>query len=1020
MLKAKMLLFRSVLLVLFSWLAVQASGLALGRSPRAISVPSKKALLQDLVTWDNHSLFVRGERILFYSGEFHPFRLPVPGLWLDVFQKIKALGYSGVSFYVDWALVEGTPGVFSAEGIFDLNPFFAAASEAGIYLLARPGPYINAEVSGGGFPGWLQRIKGHLRTPDPDYLNATNLYVQSIGQIIAKAQITNGGPVILLQPENEYTQAAPGIQFPNGDYFAYVEQQYRNAGIVLPFISNDAAPKGIFAPGNGTGSVDIYGHDGYPLGFDCANPSTWPDGSLPTNYHILHLEEAPTGPYAIVEFQGGSFDPWGGPGFGKCTTLLNQEFERVFYKNDFSFGVTIFNIYMTYGGTNWGNLGHPGGYTSYDYGAVIAEDLTVSREKYSEAKLEANFLMASPAYLTATPGNGSNGSHVDTAAIEVTPLFGNGTNFYVARHAAYNSLASTSYKLTVPVSGANVTIPQLTDFSTGLIIHGRDSKIHVTNYDLGGIDLLYSSADIFTWAKYPRGTVLILYGGENETHEFAVESALGSPKVDGGNVAVHQKGSATVLQWKVVPDRRVVSFPGLTVYLLWRNDAYNYWVLDLPATAPISNFTSSSKTKVIAKAGYLLRTATVSGNNLYITGDLNATTTLEIIGGLPSQDCSVYFNNQPVSSMASSYGAVAASIPFNAPKVSLPSLPSLTWRYIDSLPEIQSTYNDAAWTHCSLTASNNPRALTTPTSLYAADYGYHTGSLIYRGHFTATGGESSLFLETQGGLAFGHSVWLDNTFVGSWAGIDKDQNYNATYTLPSLASGSSPVLTILIDHMGLDENGEAGGDAGGTSNNYEMKNPRGVLRYQLANRPQDAITWKMTGNLGGEQYADKARGPLNEGALFAERQGYHLPAPPTGSWATGSPLAGIAAAGVRFYSTSFGLDMPPGYDTPLSFVFNNGTSGSANVSNYRSLLFVNGYQYGKYVHNIGPQDSFPVPEGILNHHGPNWVALSLWALDAGGAKIEGFDLVAGQAVQSARGPVALSPMPAWSQRAGTY
>ena len=77
-------------------------------------------------------------------------RLPVPGLWLDIFQKIKALGYSGVSFYVDWALVEGQPGVFNASGIFDLVPFFDAASEAGIYLLARPGPYINAEVSGGG------------------------------------------------------------------------------------------------------------------------------------------------------------------------------------------------------------------------------------------------------------------------------------------------------------------------------------------------------------------------------------------------------------------------------------------------------------------------------------------------------------------------------------------------------------------------------------------------------------------------------------------------------------------------------------------------------------------------------------------------------------------------------------------------------------------------------------------------------------------------------------------------------
>jgi beta-galactosidase GanA len=63
-------------------------------------------------------------------------RLPVPGLWLDIFQKIRALGYTGVSFYVDWALLEGYPGTFKADGVFDLNPFFEAATQAGIYLLA--------------------------------------------------------------------------------------------------------------------------------------------------------------------------------------------------------------------------------------------------------------------------------------------------------------------------------------------------------------------------------------------------------------------------------------------------------------------------------------------------------------------------------------------------------------------------------------------------------------------------------------------------------------------------------------------------------------------------------------------------------------------------------------------------------------------------------------------------------------------------------------------------------------------
>lgn len=104
------------------------------------SLTLKRQLLQDLVTWDQHSLFVRGERVMIYSGEFHPFRLPSPGLWLDVFRKIKAMGFTGVSFYTDWGLLEGGPGHVYTEGVWSLDQFFAAASEAGIYLIAHPGP----------------------------------------------------------------------------------------------------------------------------------------------------------------------------------------------------------------------------------------------------------------------------------------------------------------------------------------------------------------------------------------------------------------------------------------------------------------------------------------------------------------------------------------------------------------------------------------------------------------------------------------------------------------------------------------------------------------------------------------------------------------------------------------------------------------------------------------------------------------------------------------------------------------
>ena len=125
-----------LLTLLVSFLVSQTVGLTTGGKPGHLIQPYKRAPLQNIVTWDEHSIFVRGERVLFYSGEYHPFRLPVPSLWLDVFQKIKALGYSGVSFYVDWALLEGKQGNFTAEGVFALEPFFQAASEAGIYLLA--------------------------------------------------------------------------------------------------------------------------------------------------------------------------------------------------------------------------------------------------------------------------------------------------------------------------------------------------------------------------------------------------------------------------------------------------------------------------------------------------------------------------------------------------------------------------------------------------------------------------------------------------------------------------------------------------------------------------------------------------------------------------------------------------------------------------------------------------------------------------------------------------------------------
>lgn len=131
-----------------------------------------------------------------------------------------------------------------------------------------------ALISAGGIPGWVLRRKGIIRSNSEDYLRATDTYMATLGKIIAKAQITNGGPVILVQPENEYT-TWPNVsesEFPttmNQEVMAYAEKQLRDAGVVVPTVVNDNKNLGYFAPGTGLGETDLYGIDAYPMRYDC-------------------------------------------------------------------------------------------------------------------------------------------------------------------------------------------------------------------------------------------------------------------------------------------------------------------------------------------------------------------------------------------------------------------------------------------------------------------------------------------------------------------------------------------------------------------------------------------------------------------------------------------------------------------------------------------------------------------------------------------------------------------------------
>lgn len=130
---------------------------------------------------------------------------------------------------------------------------------------------------------------------------------------------------------------------------------------------------------------------------------------------------------------------------------------------------------------------------------------------------------------------------------------------------AYESTASTNYTLKLPTSAGNLSIPTL---GGSLTLNGRDSKVHVTDYDVGGINLLYSTAEVFTWKKFVSKTVLILYGGPGELHEAAITSTSLLVTIEGSGVIAKTTNGTVTIQWTTTATRRIVQLGTLYIYIL--------------------------------------------------------------------------------------------------------------------------------------------------------------------------------------------------------------------------------------------------------------------------------------------------------------------------------------------------------------------------------------------------------------------------------------------------------------------
>ncbi|GJF00021.1 glycoside hydrolase family 35 protein [Phanerochaete sordida] len=966
-----------------------------------VDPPRHSTGLSDTVQWDNYTLWIEGQRVFLHSGEFHTFRLPVPDLWLDIFQKMVAAGLNSVSIYIHWGLTNPAPGVLDFNDWRALQPMFKAAEQAGIFIVLRPGPYINAETTAGGLALWSTSLTtSELRTNATDIENSWMPYVQRIIDETKANQVSSGGSVIAVQVDNEYSQSP--IQ--RAEYFAQLEATYKANGIVVPLTYNDPGEGRNFI--NGTGAVDIYGLDSYPQGFDCSNPTRW--SPVTTNYHSYHESVDPGTVWYMPEFQGGSFDPWGGPGYDACEVLTGPDFQDVFYKQNWASNVKMISYYMLYGGTNWGGIAAPVVYTSYDYGSALRENRALS-PKFDELKRQGLFLRSSPEFRkTDWVGDSSSGVAVaSTSNASFATLLRNpdtGAQFVIVRQADSTSTVNIAFNLTIPTSNGTLTIPRT--LSTGVQLNGRQSKVVLTDYTFGdpahANKLTYSTAPVLFAGTIGGTDVVFLYGDADQGHEFAFSSGGSAP-----TTAAFAPGFAPGLQLVSAPQNPADAF----VLFADTHTASTFFAPAVPSGAKsLANFWQFGTNDTVLVGGpQLVRNASIAGGRLALRGDLNASTPLTLV--VPATVSSVSWNGVPVpvknaqTQSAPGVKILEGALTFGLTKGSI-KVPALTgWKFKDSLPEIQPGFSDAGW----VTADHTTTNITAKPLfgdgriLYGCDYGFCENIVLYRGHFNATGAETSVNLTLNGGAGFGGSVFLNDGLLGTTNGSANVDQTNTLFKFPSGAvkTGKDNVITVIVDSSGNDED-------------PTERSPRGISGFLL--NGGNFTTWKVQGKLGGyTNFPDKVRGILNEGGLFGEREGWHLPGFDTSSWTSRALSSGLpgGTAGVGFFVTTFSLAVPAGVDAMFSFTFDNNTSVPAGQA-YRALLFVNGWQYGKRVANIGPQAKFPVPTGILNTNGKNTVAVALWALENAPVSPT-LELVLDEALEGGVGPVAVNN-PLWTRR----
>lgn len=211
--------------------------LTLLQSASAQQASSTSAKTVHTFGWQGEHFLLDGKPFQIIAGDMHYQRVPRQ-YWRDRMKKMKAMGLNTLTTYIFWNLHEPKPGQFDFTGNLDLAAYIHTAQEEGLWVIVRPGPYVCSEWEFGGFPPWLLATPDmKVRSADPRFLKAAKNYIKQVGQQLAPLQITRGGPIIMVQVENEYGS------FGNDKvYLNAVRRMVSEAGFDVTLFTSDGDP----------------------------------------------------------------------------------------------------------------------------------------------------------------------------------------------------------------------------------------------------------------------------------------------------------------------------------------------------------------------------------------------------------------------------------------------------------------------------------------------------------------------------------------------------------------------------------------------------------------------------------------------------------------------------------------------------------------------------------------------------------------------------------------------------------